>query len=177
MVTLSLSLRIVFRCPHLTQCTVGNPLISSMGQSQSREIGEVVALVAQLAGIVLSPESPVWYGQHHRKSWSPFDRLSSYFLVWVYPSSLHSYGLIGSHFTAFFLWLTSYCSLQLAFVPWWWSQVGIWHGCFHAGELLLFLGASCCRLCPLENMHWLRSSFRWANGLYSILPHTSNVLV
>jgi len=59
--------RTVLRGPHLTLCTVANPLTSSTGQSQSRAISEVVALVALLSGIALSPESPVRYGWHHRK--------------------------------------------------------------------------------------------------------------
>ena len=66
-VTLPSSLRTVFPCPRLTLCTVGNPLTSSTGRSQSRAIGEVVALVALLSGIALSPESPVRYGWHRPK--------------------------------------------------------------------------------------------------------------
>ena len=38
-----------------------------MGRSQSQAIGEVVAPVALLSGIALSPESPVWYSRHRRK--------------------------------------------------------------------------------------------------------------
>jgi len=38
-----------------------------MGGSQSRAIGEVVAPVALLSGIALSPESPVRYRRHGRK--------------------------------------------------------------------------------------------------------------
>ena len=38
-----------------------------MGWSQSRAIGEVVAPVALLSGIALSPESPVRYGWHRPK--------------------------------------------------------------------------------------------------------------
>ena len=38
-----------------------------MGRLQSRVIGEVVALVALLSGIALSPENTVWYGWHRRK--------------------------------------------------------------------------------------------------------------
>ena len=62
------SLRTVFRCPRLALCTVGNPSPSSMGRSQSRVIGEVVAPVALLSGIALSPESRLWYGRHRRKT-------------------------------------------------------------------------------------------------------------
>ena len=43
----------------LTHCTVGQPRPSSMGQLQSRVIGEVVAPVALLSGIALSPENTV----------------------------------------------------------------------------------------------------------------------
>jgi len=66
-VTLPTFLRTVFRCPHLTLCIVSNPLTSSTGRSQSRAIGKVVAPLALLSGIGLSPESPVRYGRHHRK--------------------------------------------------------------------------------------------------------------
>ena len=52
----------------LTLCTVGQALLSSMGRLQSRVISEVVALVALLSGIALSPENTVGYGQHHRRS-------------------------------------------------------------------------------------------------------------
>jgi len=47
--------------------TVGNPLTSSTGLSQSRAICEVVAPVALLSGIALSRERPVWYAQHRGK--------------------------------------------------------------------------------------------------------------
>ena len=66
-VTLSSFPRTVFRCPCLTPCAVGNPLTSSTGRSLSRAIGEVVAPVVLLSGIVLSSESPVWYGQVRQK--------------------------------------------------------------------------------------------------------------
>ena len=39
-----------------------------MGRLKSRVIGEVVAPVAQISGIVLSPENTVRYGQHRRKT-------------------------------------------------------------------------------------------------------------
>ena len=39
-----------------------------MGRSQSRVIGEVVAPVALLSGIALSPENTVRYGRHRRKT-------------------------------------------------------------------------------------------------------------
>ena len=39
-----------------------------MGRSQSRVIGEVVAPVALLSGIALSPENTVRYGQYRRKT-------------------------------------------------------------------------------------------------------------
>ena len=54
--------------PCFTLCTVRQPLPSSMGQFQSRVIGEVVASVALLSGIVLSPEDTVRYSQHRRKT-------------------------------------------------------------------------------------------------------------
>ena len=52
----------------LTLCTVRQPLPSSMSRLQSRVIGEVVAPVALLSGIALSPENTVWYGRHRRKT-------------------------------------------------------------------------------------------------------------
>ena len=39
-----------------------------MGRLQSRVIGEVVAPVALLPGIALSPENTVRYGRHRRKT-------------------------------------------------------------------------------------------------------------
>ena len=39
-----------------------------MGRLQSRAIGEVVAPVALLSGIALSPETTVRYGRHRRKT-------------------------------------------------------------------------------------------------------------
>jgi len=76
MVTLFSSLRTVFHYLRLTLCMVGNPLTSSMGRSQSQAMGEVVAPVALLSGLALSPASPVRYGQHRRKIvislWLPF---------------------------------------------------------------------------------------------------------
>ena len=39
-----------------------------MGQLQSRVIGEVVASVALLSGIALSPENTIRYGRHRRKT-------------------------------------------------------------------------------------------------------------
>ena len=52
----------------LTLCTVGQPLLSSMGRLQSRVIGEVVAPVALLSGIALSLENTVRYGQRRQKT-------------------------------------------------------------------------------------------------------------
>ena len=54
--------------PSLTLCTVGQPLPTSMGRFQSQVIGEVVAPVALLSGIALSPENFVRYGRHCRKN-------------------------------------------------------------------------------------------------------------
>ena len=52
----------------LTLCTVGQPLPSTTGRLQSQVIGEVVAPVAWLSGIALSPENTVRYGRHRRKT-------------------------------------------------------------------------------------------------------------
>ena len=60
--------RIVIRGPRLTLCRLGNPFISSIGRLQSRVIGEVVAPVALLSAIALSPENTVWYGRHRQKT-------------------------------------------------------------------------------------------------------------
>ena len=54
--------------PCLTLCTVGPPLPSGMGQLQSRVFGEVVAPVALLSGIALSPENSVRYGRQYGKT-------------------------------------------------------------------------------------------------------------
>ena len=51
----------------LSICTVSNPFLSSMGRSQPRVIVEVVALVALLPGIGLSPWITVRYSPHRRK--------------------------------------------------------------------------------------------------------------
>ena len=53
--------------PRLAFCTVGNPFLSSMGQSQFLVIVEVVASVALLTGIAVSPWITVRYGWHRRK--------------------------------------------------------------------------------------------------------------
>ena len=50
----------------LAICTVGYPLCIVNTRSQSRAIGEVVALVALLAGITLSPELLGRYGRHSK---------------------------------------------------------------------------------------------------------------
>jgi len=52
--------------PRLAICTVGNPLFLVNTRSQSRAIGEVVALVALLSGIALSPELLGRYGRHSK---------------------------------------------------------------------------------------------------------------
>ena len=51
----------------LSICTTGNPFVLSMGRSRSRVIVEVVAPVALLPGIVLSPWITVRYGWHRQK--------------------------------------------------------------------------------------------------------------
>jgi len=50
--------------PRLAICRVGNPLSIVNTGSQSRAIAEVVALVALLSGIPLSPELLGRYGRH-----------------------------------------------------------------------------------------------------------------
>jgi len=87
-----------------------------MGRSQSRAIGEVVAPVALLSGIALSPESPVRYGRYRRKVVislrspslallglglplllyfsSRSDRLAPYcFALWLAPYCFYTLGL------------------------------------------------------------------------------------
>jgi len=131
-----------FCCSRLTLCTVGNPLTSSTGRSHSCAISEVVAPVALLSGIALSPEIPVRYVGHRRKVVISLRSPSLVFSVWVYPSFSRFHGFVGLHPTAFSPWLAPYCPHRLASVPSCWSRVGIWHGCVRAGELLLFLGVS-----------------------------------
>ena len=77
--------RTSFRCPRLTFCTVGQPLPPSMGWSQSRAIGEVVAPVALLSGIALSPENIGRYGRHRRKTVISFRSPSLVLLVLGLP--------------------------------------------------------------------------------------------
>jgi len=80
---------------------VGNALTSSTGRSQSRAIGDVVAPVALLSGIALSPESPVRYGRHRRNVvislLSPSLALLGLGLPLLFTSP---YGRIGWHPTA-----------------------------------------------------------------------------
>ena len=61
--TLYPALRDAFR---LAYCTVGNPSFLVNTRSQSRAIGEVVALVALLSGIALSPELLGRYGRYSK---------------------------------------------------------------------------------------------------------------
>ena len=168
----------MFRCPRLRLCTVGNPLTSSTGRSQSRAIGEVVAPVALLFGIALSPKSPVRYGRHRRKV-----------VISLRSPSLVLLGLGLPLLSPLlrFCRLALYCLLSLAgtllpsppghfslmmVLSW---DLALLRAC--SFEILLFLGVSCCRLCLSRDMHLPRSGFRWAYGLYSVLPHTSYVLV
>ena len=76
-----------------------------MGRSSSWAIGEVVAPVALLSGIALSPESPVRYGRHRRKI---VISLRSPSLV------LLSLGLPLLSPLLQFRWLAPYCLLSLA---------------------------------------------------------------
>ena len=104
-VTLSSFLRTVFHCPRLILCMVGNPLTASTGRSQSRAIGEVVAPVALLSGITLSPQSPVRYGRHRWK-----------IVISLRSPSLLLLGL-GRPLLLLplrFRWLVSYCLPSLA---------------------------------------------------------------
>ena len=79
--------------PRLTLCTVGQPLPSSMGRLQSRVIGKVVAPVALLSGIALSPENTVRYCQHRRKT--VISLRSPSLVLPVFGLPLHSH-LLGS---------------------------------------------------------------------------------
>jgi len=102
----------------LAICTVGNPLFLVNTRSQSRAIGEVVALVAQLSGIALSADVLGRYGRFSkncdpvsvlrvRTSWSlaslptpashALDPLAPYCYV---PPYLAPYCLLGWHPTA-----------------------------------------------------------------------------
>jgi len=66
-----------------------------------KNFGEVVAPVALLSGIALSPESPVRYSRHCQKVVISLRHLPSHFSVWVYPSfSTSPHGRIGWHPTA-----------------------------------------------------------------------------
>src|ERR1700712_139044 len=77
----------------LNFCTVGNPFLSSMGRSQSRAIVEVVAPVALLPGIALSPWNTARYGRHRQKVVISFrSSLPRTSCDWVHPS-LPSLGL------------------------------------------------------------------------------------
>ena len=95
----------MFRCPRLTLCTVGNPLTSSTGRSQSRAISEVVVPMALLSGISLSPETPVQYGRHLQKV-----------VISLRSPSLVLLGLGLPLLSPLlrFRWLTPYCLLSLA---------------------------------------------------------------
>jgi len=159
----------VFFCPYLTLCTGGNPLTSLTGRSQSQAIGEVVAQVALLSVLELSSESPVWYCRHCRKIvislWSPFLVLLGLglplLLLLLWSRRLAPYCLLSLAGNLVPL-LPGLCSLMMVLS---WDPAWL-HA---AGDILLFLGVSCCRLCPLRDMHLPRSGFRWAT--VSTLPN------
>ena len=72
-------------CPRLILCTVRQPLPSSMSRLQSRVIGEVVAPVALLSSIALSPENTVRYGRHRGKTVISLRSPSRVLLVFSLP--------------------------------------------------------------------------------------------
>ena len=166
------SLRTVFRCPHLALCTVGNPSPSSMGWSQSRVIGEVVAPVALFSGIALSPKSQFRYGRHRRKAVISFRSPSLVLLGFGSTTPPPSPTVSsGGHVTAYrqFVAVLRHTLLRAAVAS---LSAGLFcHGCVRgrwAGCRVFMLphltlrGYASFRVCP----------FRWAYGFLSRLPHT-----
>jgi len=84
----------------LAICTVGKPLFIVNTGSQSRAIGEVVALVALLSGIALSPESLGGYCRHskNRDPVSVFSIRTSGFLASLPSSASHALDPLALYF-------------------------------------------------------------------------------
>ena len=90
----------------LATCTVGNPLFLVNTQSQSRAIGEVVALVALLSGIALSPELLGRHGRHS-KNRDPVSVLrvrTSWFLASLPTPASHASDPLAPYSYALFSW-------------------------------------------------------------------------
>jgi len=140
-----------------------------MCRSQSRAIGEVVAPVALLPGIALSPESPVRYGRHRRKVVrslrSPSLALLGLGLPLLLLFSSRSDQLAPYCFA---LWLAPYCFYTLGLCSLLISGLG-WLSWLRAWLLPVFgVGVSCLPpLLPPGNMHSLPVSF--PVGLRSLL--------
>ena len=156
--------------PRLTLCTVGQPLPSSMGWLQSQVIGEVVAPVALLSGIALSPEDTVRYRRHRRKTVISLRSPSLVLLVLGLPLPAPSLGSSCGPFTAKhrLCGITpphpplGPCSLLIG-----WSLLLLsrkqWFG--------LVVGVSDLPPLPLTGHASLLVRFRWTYGLF-FLPAT-----
>ena len=143
-----------------------------MGRSQSRVIGEVLAPVALLSGIALSPENTVRYGRHRRKNCDlgsvAFPRTSRY---WVYPSFLLLLVSSCGSVTANTL-LSGIapsrpppgpCSLLIGWFSLLWPRAH-WLG--------LVVGVSDLPPLPLTGHALLLVRFRWVYSLSFRLPHS-----
>jgi len=90
----------------LAICTVGNHLFLVNTRSQSRAIGEVVALVALLSGIALSPELLGRYRRHskNRDPASVFHVRTPWFLASLPTPASHASDPLAPYCYALFSW-------------------------------------------------------------------------
>ena len=149
----------------------GQPLSWLLGRLHSRVIGEVVAPVALLSGIALSPENTDWYGRHHRKTVISLRSPSLVFLCWVYPSLLPCSVRPVAQLqpTALLCGIApprpppGPCSLLIGQFSLLWLRAQ-WVG--------LVVGVSDLPPLPLMGHALLLVRFRWVCGLPFWLPHT-----
>ena len=158
-------------CPRLTLCTVRQPLPSSMGWLQSRIISEVVAPVALLAGIALSPANTVLYGQHRRKNVISLRSPSLVLLVLGLPRSSPLLGSSCGPVTG----KRSLCGITPPRLPpgpcslliGWFSL--LWLRAQWLGQVV---GVSDLPPLPITGHALLLVRFRWVYGLSFRSPHT-----
>ena len=143
-----------------------------MGRLQSRAIGEVVAPVALLSGIALSPENTVRYGRHRRKTVISLRSPALVLLVIGSPPPSSSYrfrpvaqlqpntllcGIAPPRLPP------GPCSLLIGWFSLLWPRAQ-WLG--------LVVGVSDLQPLPLTGHALLLVWFQWVYGLSLRLPHT-----
>ena len=142
-----------------------------MGGLQSRIIGEIVAPVAQLSGIPLSPEDTFRYGRHRRKTvillWSP--SLLLLVIGSTPPSSSFRFRPVAQLLPMLFHVTSPHYALLWVPVPFWSAGLRCCFGlrCRWAS----LLGYRTYRLCPSQGMHlyWCGSS--WST-FFPLARHT-----